>query len=149
MQNQKVDGLKTHFSIRSILVRAINCLQTSLFIHLNCQGRSVPLAKFLFMNSQSMNFPKMLWWFYVQCSVAQCGTAYFFLSFSQTNMCRECPSHHALHLFLCLGAIHKVRTQHGGGGVSPKCVQLRAGGGGSFTLWVRTQRLSKKAENFT
>ena len=33
-----------------------------------------------------------------------------------------------------IGAIHKVRTQHGGGGVSPKCVQLRAGGGGSFTL---------------
>ena len=31
-----------------------------------------------------------------------------------------------------LGAIHKVRTQHGGGGVSPKCVQMRAGGGGVF-----------------
>ena len=30
------------------------------------------------------------------------------------------------------GAIHKVRTQHGGGGVSTKCVQLRAGGRGVF-----------------
>ena len=30
------------------------------------------------------------------------------------------------------GAIHKVRTQPRGGGVSPKCVQLRAGGRGVF-----------------
>ena len=38
-----------------------------------------------------------------------------------------------LHCLNKQGAIHRVRTQHGGGVVSPKYVQMRAGGGGSLT----------------
>ena len=47
----------------------------------------------------------------------------------------------------CMGLYIKCARSLGEGG-SPKCMQLRAGGRGSFTLWERTQRVIKNAWNF-